>query len=71
MPSVVWRFLFCSSQIRKGWDIYRFRGWGLGMSREDDGSMLAYVQQVQENKVFRVGEHVRFPAHGGTSRISH
>lgn len=30
------------------------------MSREDDGSMLAYVQQVQENKVFRVGEHVRF-----------
>ncbi len=41
------------------------------MSREDDGSMLAYVQQVQENKVFRVGEHVRFPAVGGTSRISH
>jgi outer membrane lipoprotein SlyB len=64
-------FFFCSSQIRKGWDIYRFRSWVIVMSREDDGSMLAYVQQVQENNVFRVGERVRFPAVGGISRILH
>jgi outer membrane lipoprotein SlyB len=39
--------------------------------REDDGSMRAYVQQVQENEVFRVGERVRIATVDGTSRVSH
>ena len=39
--------------------------------REDDGSMRAYVQQVQKNEVFRVGERVRISTVGGTSRVSH
>jgi outer membrane lipoprotein SlyB len=39
--------------------------------REDDGSMRAYVQQVQENEVFRVGERVRISTVDGTSRVSH
>ncbi|NBA94608.1 glycine zipper 2TM domain-containing protein [Pseudomonas sp. R5(2019)] len=39
--------------------------------REDDGSMRAYVQAVQENQVFRVGERVRIMTVDGTSRVSH
>ena len=39
--------------------------------REDDGSMRAYVQQVQENEIFRVGERVRIMTVNGTSRVSH
>jgi outer membrane lipoprotein SlyB len=39
--------------------------------REDDGSMRAYVQQVQENEVFRVGERVRIATVDGTSRVTH
>ena len=39
--------------------------------REDDGSMRAYVQAVEENKVFRVGERVRILTVNGTSRVSH
>ncbi|MDE1164146.1 MAG: glycine zipper 2TM domain-containing protein [Pseudomonas sp.] len=39
--------------------------------REDDGSMRAYVQQVQENEIFRVGERVRIMTVDGTSRVSH
>ncbi|AKA26243.1 membrane protein [Pseudomonas chlororaphis] len=39
--------------------------------REDDGSMRAYVQQVQENEVFRVGERVRIMSVNGTSRVAH
>ena len=39
--------------------------------REDDGSMRAYVQQVQENEVFRIGERVRILTVGGTNRVSH
>jgi len=39
--------------------------------REDDGSMRAYVQQVQENEIFRVGERVRIATVDGTSRVSH
>ena len=39
--------------------------------REDDGSMRAYVQQVQENEVFRVGERVRIMTVDGTSRVTH
>lgn len=39
--------------------------------REDDGSMRAYVQAVQENEVFRVGERVRIMTVDGTSRVSH
>ena len=38
---------------------------------EDDGSMRAYVQQVQENEIFRVGERVRIMSVNGTSRVSH
>lgn len=39
--------------------------------REDDGSMRAYVQEVQENEIFRVGERVRILTVNGTSRVAH
>ncbi|MFZ6045485.1 glycine zipper 2TM domain-containing protein [Pseudomonas sp. CR3202] len=39
--------------------------------REDDGSMRAYVQEVQPNEVFRVGERVRIVTVNGTSRVAH
>jgi outer membrane lipoprotein SlyB len=39
--------------------------------REDDGSMRAYVQQVSENEIFRVGERVRIMSVNGTSRVAH
>lgn len=39
--------------------------------REDDGSTRAYVQQVQENEIFRVGERVRIMTVDGTSRVTH
>ncbi|MCU1738806.1 MULTISPECIES: glycine zipper 2TM domain-containing protein [Pseudomonas] len=39
--------------------------------REDDGGMRAYVQEVQPNEIFRVGERVRISTVGGTSRVSH
>ncbi|WP_437882480.1 glycine zipper 2TM domain-containing protein [Pseudomonas sp. LRF_L74] len=39
--------------------------------REDDGSMRAYVQQVEQNQIFRVGERVRIMSVDGTSRVSH
>lgn len=39
--------------------------------REDDGSMRAYVQQVQENEVFRTGERVKILTLNGTSRVTH
>ncbi|MBD9481846.1 glycine zipper 2TM domain-containing protein [Pseudomonas sp. PDM14] len=39
--------------------------------REDDGTLRAYVQQVQENEIFRVGERVRIMSVDGTSRVAH
>src|SRR3989344_3812362 len=39
--------------------------------REDDGSMRAYVQAVQENEIFRIGDRVRIMTVDGTSRVSH
>ena len=39
--------------------------------REDDGSMRAYVQLVEENEIFRVGERVRIMTVNGTSRVTH
>ncbi|WP_137972482.1 glycine zipper 2TM domain-containing protein [Pseudomonas sp. F(2018)] len=39
--------------------------------REDDGTLRAYVQQVQENEIFRVGERVRIMTVDGTSRVAH
>lgn len=39
--------------------------------REDDGSMRAYVRQVQENEVFRTGERVKVLTVNGTSRVTH
>ena len=39
--------------------------------REDDGSLRAYVQEVQENEIFRVGERVRIMSVNGTSRVAH
>lgn len=39
--------------------------------REDDGTLRAYVQQVQENEVFRVGDRVRIMTVDGTSRVAH
>ena len=38
--------------------------------REDDGSMRAYVQAVEENQIFRVGERVRIMTVNGTSRVT-
>ncbi|MFC2973563.1 glycine zipper 2TM domain-containing protein [Azotobacter bryophylli] len=39
--------------------------------REDDGGMRAYVQQVQPNEIFRVGDRVRILTVNGTSRVAH
>ncbi|MNO78586.1 Outer membrane lipoprotein pcp precursor [compost metagenome] len=39
--------------------------------REDDGSTRAYVQEVDEGAVFRVGERVRILTVNGTSRVAH
>ena len=39
--------------------------------REDDGSMRAYVQAVQQNEIFRVGDRVRIMTVDGTSRVTH
>lgn len=39
--------------------------------REDDGTMRAYVQAVEANQVFRVGERVRIMTVNGTSRVTH
>ena len=38
--------------------------------REDDGSLRAYVQEVEPNQVFRVGERVRIMTINGTSRVT-
>lgn len=38
--------------------------------REDDGTLRAYVQQVQENQIFRVGQRVRIMTVDGTSRVA-
>lgn len=38
--------------------------------REDDGSMRAYVQAVEENQIFRVGQRVRIMTVNGTSRVA-
>lgn len=39
--------------------------------REDDGTMRAYVQEVSEGEIFRVGERVRIMTVNGTSRVAH
>lgn len=39
--------------------------------REDDGSTRAYVQQVDQGQIFRVGERVRILTVNGTSRVAH
>lgn len=39
--------------------------------REDDGTMRAYVQEVAEGEVFRVGERVRILSVNGNSRVAH
>ncbi|WAJ38937.1 hypothetical protein OU800_06850 [Pseudomonas sp. GOM7] len=39
--------------------------------REDDGTMRAYVQEVEPNQIFRVGERVRIMTVNGTSRVTH
>ncbi len=39
--------------------------------REDDGTLRSYVQEVQQNEVFRVGERVRILTVDGTSRVAH
>jgi len=38
--------------------------------REDDGKMRAYVQQVEKDEIFRVGDRVRIMTTGGTSRVT-
>ena len=39
--------------------------------REDDGLMRAYVQQVSEGEIFRVGERIRILTVNGNSRVAH
>ncbi len=39
--------------------------------REDSGTTRAYVQQVNEGEVFRVGERVRIMIVNGNSRVTH
>jgi len=39
--------------------------------REDDGTLRAYVQEVEPNEIFRVGERVRIMTVNGTSRVAH
>ncbi|SDS54652.1 outer membrane lipoprotein [Pseudomonas oryzae] len=39
--------------------------------REDDGTMRAYVQEVSEGEIFRVGERVRILTVNGNSRVAH
>ncbi len=39
--------------------------------REDDGSLRAYAQEVEENQIFRVGQRVRILTVNGTSRVTH
>lgn len=39
--------------------------------REDDGALRAYVQAVEPNQIFRVGERVRILTINGTSRVTH
>lgn len=39
--------------------------------RESDGVMRAYVQEVDEGEVFRVGDQVRILTVRGTSRVAH
>src|SRR5690554_64263 len=39
--------------------------------REDDGALRSYVQAVNPNEIFRVGERVRISTVNGTSRVSH
>ena len=39
--------------------------------REDDATLRAYVQEVEPNQVFRVGERVRIMTVNGTSRVTH
>ncbi len=38
--------------------------------REDDGTLRAYVQEVEPNQVFRVGQRVRILTVNGTSRVA-
>lgn len=38
--------------------------------REDDGGMRAYVQAVEPNQTFRVGQRVRILTVDGTSRVA-
>lgn len=38
--------------------------------REDDGSLRAYVQAVEPNQIFRVGERVRILTVNGQSRVA-
>lgn len=39
--------------------------------REDDGVLRSYVQAVNPNQVFRVGERVRISTVNGQARVSH
>jgi outer membrane lipoprotein SlyB len=39
--------------------------------REDDGAMRAYVQEVSEGEIFRVGDRIRVLTVNGTSRVAH
>jgi len=38
--------------------------------REDDGNTRAYIQQVEKDQIFRIGECVRIMSGGGSSRVT-
>ncbi len=38
--------------------------------REDDGTLRAYVQEVADGEIFRVGQRVRILSVNGTSRVT-
>lgn len=39
--------------------------------REDSGALRAYVQQMKEGEIFRIGDRVRILTVNGTSRVTH
>ena len=50
--------------------ITRTQGVGITV-QQDNGQLRAYVQQVAEGEIFRVGERVRILILDGTARVTH
>ena len=39
--------------------------------REDNGNLRAYVQEMKEGEIFRIGDRVRIMIVNGNSRVAH